>query len=195
MVASAAPMARQLVHIESDPTLADEVRRAFAPAGFEVVTVGQGEPAVERCRAARPDLILLAAELPDMSGFSVCNRLKRALGSVPLILYTAEANPSAVEAHRATRTRADDYLHKPFDMADLVGRAAQLLQGTTPAPAAGALAEVGLRRPRSTAEPTTGQRLVALAARSRLADAPPSASDRERHLRGRLLRRGVRVPG
>ena len=89
-------MARQIVHIESDPLLAEEVRRAFAPAGFEVLTVPQGGPAVDRCRAARPDLILLAAELPDMSGFSVCNRLKRALGTVPLILYTAEATPSAV---------------------------------------------------------------------------------------------------
>ncbi|HET6922928.1 MAG TPA: response regulator, partial [Anaeromyxobacteraceae bacterium] len=122
-------MPRQLVHIESDPGLAEEVRRAFAPAGFEVLTVPQGEPAVDRCKAARPDLVLLAAELPDMSGFSVCNRLKRALGPVPLILYTAEATPSAIEAHRATRTRADDYLRKPFDMAELLGRAAALLHG------------------------------------------------------------------
>src|SRR5512142_341220 len=115
----------ELLHVESDPGLAEEVRRAFAPAGFEVVTVHGGEQAMDRCRQSRPDLILLAAELPDMSGFSVCNRLKRALGSVPLILYTSEATPSAIEAHRATRTRADDYLGKPFDMAELVGRAAR----------------------------------------------------------------------
>ncbi len=121
-------MARQLVHIEPDPSLAEEVRRAFGPAGFSVLNLTTGESAVERCKGARPDLILLAAELPDMSGFSVCNRLKRALGPVPLILYTGEAAASAIDAHRATRTRADDYLTKPFDIADLVGRAAQLLE-------------------------------------------------------------------
>ena len=121
-------MAFQVVHIEADSGFADQVRRAFVPAGFSVTTLAHGESAVERCRTAKPDLILLAAELPDMSGFSLCNRLKRALGPVPLILYTAEPNDSAIEAHRATRTPADDYLRHPFDIADLVEHAARILQ-------------------------------------------------------------------
>src|SRR5574341_1007016 len=118
--------------VEPDGALADEIRRAFGPAGFSVTALQAGEPAVERCRQETPDLILLAAELPDMSGFSVCNRLKRALASVPLILYTAEATEAAIEAHRATRTRADDYLKKPFQIADLLGKAAALLQTDQP---------------------------------------------------------------
>ena len=69
--------------VEPDAGLADEVRRAFAPVGFSITALGAGDPAVERCRHEPPDLILLAAELPDMSGFSVCNRLKRAL-PIPL---------------------------------------------------------------------------------------------------------------
>jgi len=120
--------------VEPDGGLADEIRRAFGPAGFSVIALQAGEPAVERCRHEPPDLILLAAELPDMSGFSVCNRLKRSLASVPLILYTAEATEAAIEAHRATRTRADDYLKKPFEIADLLGRAAALLQTDQPEP-------------------------------------------------------------
>ena len=48
---------------------------------------------------------------------------------MPLLLYTGDATDAAVEAHRATRTRADDYLRKPFDMAELLGRAAALLHG------------------------------------------------------------------
>ncbi len=127
-------MALQVLLIESDPGLAEEVRRAFGPAGFDVLTLDAGEHAVERVREGRPDLVLLCAELPDMSGFSVCNRLKRAHASVPLILYTSEATPAAIEAHRATPTRADAYLRKPLDMADLLGQAAQLLHAA-PAPA------------------------------------------------------------
>jgi CheY-like chemotaxis protein len=118
--------------VEPDGGLADEIRRAFDPLGFSVTALQAGEPAVERCRQEPPDLILLAAELPDMSGFSVCNRLKRALATVPLILYTAEATEAAVEAHRSTRSRADDYLRKPFDVAELLGRAAALLNAVAP---------------------------------------------------------------
>jgi CheY-like chemotaxis protein len=121
--------------VEPDTALADEIRRAFGPAGFAVTTLSAGESAVDRCRQEPPDLILLAAELPDMSGFSVCNRLKRALASVPLLLYSAEATEAAVEAHRATRTRADDYLRKPFEIADLLGHAAALLHAQPPAAA------------------------------------------------------------
>ncbi|HET9594930.1 MAG TPA: response regulator, partial [Anaeromyxobacteraceae bacterium] len=119
-------MGRELLLIESDPELAESVRRAFTPAGFQVTTLAAGEPAVDRCKASRPDLILLAAELPDMSGFSVCNRIKRSLASVPLILYTSEATDAAIEAHRQSRTRADEYLRAPLDLAALVGRAAEL---------------------------------------------------------------------
>src|SRR5512137_2168044 len=121
-------MSFRVMHIEPDPALADEVRRAFSPAGVSVEAVTQGDGAVERCRQSRPDLILLSAELPDMSGFSVCNRLKRALGSVPLLLYTAEADEAAIQAHRATRTPADGYLRRPFQIADLVATAARILQ-------------------------------------------------------------------
>src|SRR6266545_102494 len=127
-------MAFHVLLVEPDAGLADEIRRAFAPLGFAVTALQAGEPALEQCKEAAPDLILLAAELPDMSGFSVCNRLKRALSSVPLVLYTAEATEAAIEAHRATRTRADDYLKKPFDVADLLARAAALLHADQPGP-------------------------------------------------------------
>jgi ParB family chromosome partitioning protein len=92
--------------VEPEPGLADEIRRAFEPAGFSVSAVQAGEHAVAQCKESPPDLILLAAELPDMSGFSVCNRLKRTLAAVPLILYAGEATEAAIDAHRATRTRA-----------------------------------------------------------------------------------------
>src|SRR5512138_3466518 len=128
-----ADMGFRVLLVEPDPALAEEVRRAFGPAGFTVTAVGMGEQAVERCREEQPDLILLAAELPDMSGFSVCNRLKRAVSGVPLLLYTGEATDAAIDAHRATRTRADDYLKKPFELAELLGRAAGLLHGDAPA--------------------------------------------------------------
>ncbi|HTN52731.1 MAG TPA: response regulator, partial [Anaeromyxobacter sp.] len=133
-------MSFNVLLVDPDPGLAEEIRRAFEPVGFSVTAVPGGEAALQRCREAPPELILLAAELPDMSGFSVCNRLKRALPAVPLILYSGEATEAAIEAHRATRTRADDYLRRPFELADLLGRAAGLLNAAPPAPAPAAAA-------------------------------------------------------
>jgi DNA-binding response OmpR family regulator/chromosome segregation ATPase len=127
-------MSFHVLLVEPDTGFADEIRRAFAPLGFSVTAVQAGEPALEQCKDAPPDLILLSAELPDMSGFSVCNRLKRTASSVPLVLYTAEATDAAIEAHRATRTRADEYLKKPFETADLLARAAGLLHADQPGP-------------------------------------------------------------
>ena len=127
-------MALQVLLVEPDVAVAEDIRRAFGPAGFEVTALGAGDAAVEHCRARSPDVILLSAELPDMSGFSVCNRLKRTLQSVPLVLYTGEATDAAIEAHRATRTHADDYLRKPFDLADLLGRVAAVMHAAPPKP-------------------------------------------------------------
>ena len=52
-------MSLNVLLVEPDAALADEIRRAFGPAGLEVTSLRSGEPAVERCRQAPPDLILL----------------------------------------------------------------------------------------------------------------------------------------
>jgi len=127
-------MAWNLLLVEPDAGFADEIRGAFEPAGFSVQVVTSGEEAVERIRLSPFSLVVLGAELPDMSGFSVCNRLKRSLPQTPLILYTSEANEQAIAAHRATRTKADEYLRRPFELADLLGKAASLLHGDAVAP-------------------------------------------------------------
>ena len=71
-------MAWNILVVEADASQTEAFRQAFEPAGFQVSALAAGEAAVERCRTSPPDLILLSAELPDMSGFSVCNRLRRA---------------------------------------------------------------------------------------------------------------------
>src|SRR5687768_5705765 len=59
-----------------------------------------------------------------MNGFSVCNKLKRdpALKEVPLIIMSSESSEETFEQHRRLRTRAEEYVHKPISLDDLVGR-------------------------------------------------------------------------
>jgi CheY-like chemotaxis protein len=154
-------MAWNVLLVEPDAGFADEIRGAFEPAGFSVQVVGSGEEAVERVRVSPLSLVVLGAELPDMSGFSVCNRLKRALPQVPLILYTSEATDQAIAAHRATRTKADEYLRRPFDLADLLGHAANLLAKSdapslSPPPIAPPAPPGPPRRPPTGSQPAQG---------------------------------------
>ena len=139
-------MAWNLLLVEPDPGFADEIRGAFEPAGFNVQIVATGEEAVDRVRAGPFSLVILGAELPDMSGFSVCNRLKRGAPQTPLILYTSEATEQAVAAHRATRTKADEYLRRPFELPDLLAKAASLMENAPPISAPPAMATSALPR-------------------------------------------------
>jgi CheY-like chemotaxis protein len=73
-----------------------------------------------------------------MSGYSVCNKLKKddALRAIPLVVISAEATPETFEQHRKLKTRAEDYLIKPFPPETLVERLAALVGLPEPAHAA-----------------------------------------------------------
>lgn len=121
--------------IESDTVFAQHLTAALEPAGYSVITVGDGASGVDRARSSLPDAIVLSAELPDGSGFAVCSRLRRAqeLSAIPLILTSSEATPAAIEAHKQNRGRADAYLLKPFDPAALLDQVLALTRGDGPA--------------------------------------------------------------
>src|SRR5205823_11487504 len=63
-----------------------------------------------------PQAIVLCVELPRMSGYSICAKLKKdaQLKSIPLIITSAEATPETFEHHKKLKTRAEEYLKKPF---------------------------------------------------------------------------------
>ena len=99
------------------------------PAGLVVTPVADGERALTRARASRPDLFVVGSALPDMSGFSLCNRIRRApdLGDVPVLLVPGLGDAAATEAHRAGRTPATDYLPAESDPEQIAGRIQELL--------------------------------------------------------------------
>ena len=101
---------------------------------FDVELVGDGTQALQRAKDAPPDLILLCVELPKMSGYSICNKLKKnpSLKDVPLVIMSSEATPDIFEQHRKLKTRAEEYLIKPFDMNELLGKIRPLLDGGAP---------------------------------------------------------------
>ena len=95
--------------------LADDLRRE----GFTVITVPDGEQALRLCQTDHPDIVVLATDLPRISGFDVC-RWIREQGSTPVILLsTVDTYEERVQGFRAG---ADGWVTKPCGPAELAAR-------------------------------------------------------------------------
>ncbi len=123
-------MSKTVLLIESDSSFARDMSAALESRGFGVRTSSEGKEGVELARALRPDCVVLCVELPGLSGYSWCNRLKKddALKSIPLVITSSEATPETFEQHRKLKTRAEDYLIKPF-LPGHAGRAGRRARG------------------------------------------------------------------
>ncbi len=102
----------------------------LAPEGYAVLRAYTGRQALERARTAQPDLVILEAQLPDISGFEVCRTLRddpRFLATIPVIITTAGPSGRAqrLEAHRAG---AWEFLGQPLDGESLLLKLDTFLQ-------------------------------------------------------------------
>lgn len=122
-------MSAKILLIESDAAIASELSRALEARGLEVRITGDGKEGLELARDLRPDAVVLCVELPKMSGYSVCQKLKKdeALRGIPVVLTSAEATAETFEAHRKLKARADDYLIKPYAPGALLSKLGALL--------------------------------------------------------------------
>ena len=118
-------MARKVLLVEDDNSIATALEFVIAREGFAVERLDCGKRAVERIRAARPDLVVLDVMLPDASGYEICREVREdaSLAGVRVLMMTARG--SVTERRRAMDLGADGFITKPFEMAELrreVGR-------------------------------------------------------------------------
>jgi two-component system response regulator RegX3 len=105
--------------VEDEPALAESVQYSLSREGFDVDVASDGEKALERFRASKPDLLVLDLMLPRLSGLDVC-RIVRSESSVPIVILTAKDGEADKVA--GLELGADDYVTKPFSMRELVSR-------------------------------------------------------------------------
>jgi CheY-like chemotaxis protein len=116
-----APLA--VLVVEDDRDIIDLLRAALEADGCTVRTAGDGRTALRALEAEQPDLLLLDLMLPDLDGLELCARVREGLPSapyLPIIMLTALDTP-AYKQLGFTRG-ADDYVTKPFDLAELLAR-------------------------------------------------------------------------
>ena len=99
----------------------------FRNSGFDVVSAEDGESALKKALALRPDLIVLDIMMPAMTGFEVLAALKKdpSTAAIPVILVSAQRNEENIV--KGLRLGANDYVLKPFSPHELVARVKTLL--------------------------------------------------------------------
>jgi two-component system OmpR family response regulator len=107
------------------------VASALELAGLEADTVATGRGALDRIAIWRPDAVVLDVMLPDLDGFAILQRLRDQGNRVPVVFLTARGTTE--DRVRGLSDGGDDYLVKPFEVAELVARV-QLRLGRTDAP-------------------------------------------------------------
>jgi two-component system response regulator TctD len=106
--------------IEDDPALQATLQRTLERRGMRVATCNDGARALERWRAALPDLVLLDLSLPGLDGLTVLERARAEGLATPVIVLTARGTIG--DRIIGLNTGADDYLPKPFDLDELEAR-------------------------------------------------------------------------
>ena len=133
------PMTKVLL-AEDDPAISDPLARAFRREGYDVDVCTDGVSALEEALRS-PDLLVLDLGLPKMGGLEVCRRLRQEGSTVPVLVLTARADE--VDTVVGLDAGADDYVTKPFRLAELLARARALLRrGVVDLPAAEALVKI-----------------------------------------------------
>ena len=117
-------MTRILV-AEDEPAILDALVYTLRGEGYDVETVTDGESALEQARAGRYDLLVLDLMLPRLSGTEVLRRVREE-SPLPVIVLTARS--SETDRVLGLEIGADDYVTKPFSMAEVVSRVRALLR-------------------------------------------------------------------
>ena len=120
--------------VDDDPSILDLLKCNLEIAGYEVHTALEGIQAQALALQVEPDLIVLDLMLPNVDGLTVCQRLRRDPRSarIPILMLTAlDKSEEIIEGFNAG---ADDYLTKPFQLAELLVRVQALLRRTRKLP-------------------------------------------------------------
>lgn len=118
--------AKRILIIEDEQELAALVSRHLREQGFEVTAVARGDAGLRAAEGADFDLVLLDLMLPGMDGMQVCRRLRARGVQTPIVMVTART--TEVDKVLGLDMGADDYIAKPFGIAELTARIKAILR-------------------------------------------------------------------
>jgi two-component system, OmpR family, response regulator MtrA len=120
--------------VEDDASIRELTATGLAGAGFKVDTAADGRDGLARFDSAAPDVVVLDLMLPVLDGYEVCREI-RGRSQVPIVMLSARTD--TVDVIVGLELGADDYVTKPFEIAELVARIRAVLRRSAPAPTDG----------------------------------------------------------
>ncbi len=125
--------------VEDEPAQREVLAYNLEAEGFAVSRAGNGEEALLQIRENPPDIIVLDWMLPNVSGIEVCRQIKTRAETRDLPVIMLSARSEEVDRVRGLETGADDYVVKPYSVAELMARIRAQLRRTRPAAIGGQL--------------------------------------------------------
>jgi two-component system OmpR family response regulator len=119
---------QRILVVDDESRIAELLSTTLELAGYQVGTVATGGEALDRVGRERPDLVILDVMLPDLDGFTVCRRLVAADEDHPPVLFLT-ARDSLDAMVTGLGIGANDYVTKPFRIAEVLARVQVLLRG------------------------------------------------------------------
>ena len=116
----------KLLVIDDDAHLRESLAEVLELDGFECIQAGTAKEGIETAKKHNPKVVIMDIQLPDSSGFQICQTLRKASREVILIMMTGRFL-SAEEKTQGFQLGADEYIIKPFDLQELSIRIRQLL--------------------------------------------------------------------
>jgi DNA-binding response OmpR family regulator len=125
-------MARRVLLIEDEPNIIEAISFILSRDGFTVHTHENGESAMDKVRAQRPDMIILDVMLPGKSGFDILRELRAdpVTSNLPVLMLTARGQ--AKDRELAIRLGADVFMTKPFSNAEICAQVRALIGDDVP---------------------------------------------------------------
>ena len=122
---------KNILLVEDDPQITTLLNLHLNSATHTLTSCGRGQDALKNIERNEYDLIILDIMLPDISGLSICKKLRDQDNQTPIIMLTSRSDES--DKVLALEMGADDYITKPFGVLELVARTKALLRRTSAA--------------------------------------------------------------
>jgi len=121
---------RTILIIEDEPDMVYGLTEAFEFEGYRTEFADNGRQGVKLVSDLRPDIVIVDLMLPDINGYSVTEKIRESDPLVPILILTAKSQES--DKVRGFDAGADDYVTKPFSVAELLARVRALFRRSSP---------------------------------------------------------------
>lgn len=120
-------MAKKILVVEDEKDILNLIRRVLLRENYTVICAETGEEAFQELYDKGPDLLLLDINLPDISGWEICKKIRKdpLFKNIPIIMLTIRS--STEDKVKGLNLGADDYIPKPFSPKELLARIKKLL--------------------------------------------------------------------